>query len=406
MKIAKPVLVLVKELKRKSIIAEIAGIAGIGLAVLCLSGFAGVWGRESRPPAFVDMKRALEEHPGWERVLAIEREMEESKAKWQDYVDNSLLTEQDINAYYARVKARLEEDARTIEERRSASIQSEAAAMTRRIGRYEDDVRAEVDQKVKAQAEILRQQVEDDLYAEQGRLNNEFDDFKKETVRGYYMPMLNIQFKLKLAQLKEGERKDLEAELERLQSEMEGLIKAKDEELKGRYEQYASERRRQAEEQLTTFEAGEIKAAAERVARYRAELEQESESRLKRMDEEMARDAKSHREEIIREANAELQARQAELGSRLAAEEEHFRRRYDALREERAALEAEIRREIEAAARAIADARGLEVRFLEAGGRPEGRLEGQPGAQPGGQQTDVTAAGALDITDEVIRYFH
>ncbi|HHV63267.1 MAG TPA: hypothetical protein GXX51_11600 [Firmicutes bacterium] len=384
-----------KELKRRSLIAR---IAGIGLVFLCLSSFAGVWGRESRPRAFVDMTRALEGHPGWGKIRAIEREMEESKAKWQDYVDNSLLTEQDINAYYARVKARLEEEAREVEKKRSASVQNEAAAMAKKIDRYKDDVRAAVDQKVQAQAEILRQQVEDDLYAEQGRLNNEFDEFKKEIARGYYLPMLNLQLKLKLAQLKEVERKALEAELERLQSEMEGQIRSKDEELKKRYEQYANERWQQAEEQLEAFRAEEAKAAADMVARYGAELEREFESKVKLVDEKLSKDAQNHREEIIREANAELQARQAELGSRLAAEEERFRRRYDALREERAALEAEMRKEIETAARAIAAARGLDVHFIE------GSQTGEGGPQDTG--TGGVQGKMLDITDDVIQYLN
>ena len=338
-------------------------------------------GREARR-GFVVLEEAARRHPLWAELAAVEQEMDACKAEWRREVDTSGLTEEDIDRCYAAAeRLLLASAARGDDDRADDGGAAYAGTLVNRLKEMEARLWDEARRRVEAHAAEVRAKLDDDLYAERARLNQEFDEFKDKTLKEYYLSLFNTQLRLKLLKLPEDERKALQEKLAKLTVEMEMKIDAKAREHDAAFAAYAEKRRAEAEAEIAAFRNKEERSLSEKLAGERAKLEKSLADLLRGTDSSLREETEKWREEAVRRAGIELAARRDQIAREFAAKEAAFTERYGTLQARRDALYTAICDDIRAAARELEAGAGMKVSVLE---------HGAPTPAGAGQAEDVT----------------
>ena len=357
-----------------------APVAGAPPQVPAASGGATGGGEARR--GFVVLGEAARRHPLWAELAAVEQEIDACKAEWQREVDASGLTEEDIDRCYAAAeRLLLASAARGEDDRADGGGAAYAGTLVNRLKEMEARLWDEARRRVEAHAAEVRAKLDDDLYAERARLNQEFDEFKEKTLKEYYLSLFNAQLRLKLLKLPEDERKALQEKLAKLTVEMEMKIDAKAREHDAAFTAYAEKRRAEAEAEIAAFRSKEERSLSEKIAGERAKLEKSLADLLGGTDSSLREETEKWREEAVRRARIELGARQDQIAREFAAKEAAFTERYGKLQARRDALYRAICDDIRAAARELEAGAGMKVSVLE---------HGAPAPAGAGQAEDVT----------------
>ncbi|MGE5593735.1 MAG: hypothetical protein ACM3X3_08665 [Betaproteobacteria bacterium] len=368
---------------------------------------SGGGGRDSgeAPLGFVVLEEAVKRHPLWAKLVSVEQEMDSSKEEWQREVDASGLTQSDIDECYAAAERLLTATTSRGDDEESGGIGGDyAGTIVKRLEETEARLRDETAQRIEARAAEVKAKLEDDLYAERARLNQEFDEFKDKTLKEYYVSLLNAELKLKLLNLPDDERKALQEKLAKLTVEMQMKIDAKAAEQDAAFQAYAEKRRAEADAEIAAFQKAEEQSLSEKLAGERAKLEESLADLLNGTDPSLNRETQQWREEAVRRAKIEVTARRDELAREFAAKEAAFTEKYRQLQARRDALYKRICDDIRAAARKLEADTGMKVSVLE-GAAPASSADGSgtdAGAGAGGG-IGVSPDGAVDVTEKVLQ---
>ncbi len=345
-------------------------------------------GGEARQ-GFVMLEEAARRHPLWGELAGIDQEMEACKAEWQREVDASCVSRDDIErCYEAATRALLASEAsRGDNGGDGGGGAAYAAVLPNRMKDMEARLREDAERRIEARAAELRAKLDDDLYAERARLNQEFDEFKDKTLKEYYLSLFNTQVKLKLLKLSEEERRALQEKLAKLTVEMEMKLDARRKEHDAAFAAYAERRRAEAEADIEAFRARQEQEVSEKLREERARLEESLADLLRKADSSLQEETERWRDEAVRRARIELAARRDQIAREFAAREAAFTAKYGKLKAQRDALYGAICDDIRKAARELEVGTGVKVSVLEHGIAP-------PGAG--------TAGGGRDVTEKVL----
>ncbi|MEW6227628.1 MAG: hypothetical protein AB1700_05955 [Bacillota bacterium] len=323
-------------------------------------------GEAGKPRAgFVLLDVAMKRHPLWGELAALEQEMEACKADWQRQVDASHVTEDDIAACYEAGAKALANGTAKGREIVQASASIYADALEKELQDIEARLEEEATRRIEARASEVRAKLDDDLYAERGRLNQEFDTFKEKAFKEYYLSLFNIQMKLKLLKLSEAERKALQEKLAKLTAEMQVKIEAKQREVDAAFAAYAEKRRAEAEAEIEEFRTDQERDVSLKLKEEQARLEKGLRDRLLAMDLSLRADAEKWREEAVRRAKIELSARREQIAGEFAAKEAAFTAKWEKLKARRDEIYARIRDDVRKAAHEVERDKGIKVTVLE-----------------------------------------
>ncbi|MFZ5925573.1 MAG: hypothetical protein ACOYW4_10045, partial [Bacillota bacterium] len=345
-------------------------------------------GEAGKPRAgFVLLDVAMRRHPLWGELAALEQEMEACKADWQRQVDASHVTEDDIAACYEAGAKALTNGTTKGREIVQASASICADALKKELQDIEARLKEEATRRIEARASEVRAKLDDDLYAERGRLNQEFDTFKEKAFKEYYISLFNIQMKLKLLKLPEAERKSLQEKLANLTAEMQVKIEARQREVDAAFAAYAEKRRAEAEAEIEEFRTDQERNVSLKLKEEQARLEKSLRDRLLAMDLSLPADAEKWREEAVRRAKIELSARREQIAREFAAKEAAFTARWEKLKARRDEIYARIQDDIRKAAHEVERSKGIKVTVLDSSEAARAR------ATPGGS----------DLTEQVLK---
>lgn len=319
---------------------------------------------EKPQTGFVLLDVAMRRHPSWGELAILEQEMDACKADWQRQVDSSHLTEVDIAACYEACAKALANGAARGREIVQASASIHADVLERELQDIETRLREEAARRTEARASEVRAKLDDDLYAERGRLNQEFDTFKDKTFRECFLSLLNIQMKLKLLKLPEVERKALQEKLANLTAEMQVKIEAKQREVDAAFAAYAEKRRAEAEAEIEEFRTDQERHVSLKLKEEQDRLERGLRERLLAMDLSLPADAEEWQEEAARRAKIELSARLEQLAREFAAREAAFTEKWEKLKARWDAIYAWIQDDVMKAAREVERSKGIKVTVL------------------------------------------
>ena len=368
-------------------------------------------GSGEAPLGFVVLEEAVKRHPLWAELVAVEQEMDSCKEEWQREVDASGLTQSDIDECYAAAERLLAATTSRGDDAGPGGAGGEyAGTIVKRLEETEARLRDETAQRIEAHTAEVKAKLEDDLYAERARLNQEFDEFKDKTLKEYYVSLLNAELKLKLLTLPDDERKALQEKLAKLTVEMQMKLDAKAAEQDGAFQAYAEKRRAEADAEIAAFQRAEDASLSERLASERAKLEESLADLLSGMDSSLGQETQQWREEAIRRAKIEVTARRDALAREFAAKEATFTEKYRQLQARRDALYKKICDDIRAAARKLESDTGMKVNVLEGATTPppadgSGNDDGSgnhAGVGVGGGAV-TSPHGAMDVTEKVLQ---
>ncbi|MGE5588686.1 MAG: hypothetical protein ACM3ZO_10820 [Clostridia bacterium] len=315
---------------------------------------------------FVVLEEAARRHPLWAELAAVEQEMDACKAEWRREVDSSYLTEQDIDRCYAAAERMvLASAARGDGDRAGDGGAPHAGALVSELEETEARLREETEHRIEAYAAEVKARLDDDLYAERARLNQELDEFKDRTLREYYLSIFNAQLRLRLLKLPEDERKALQEKIAKLTLDMETKIDSKARDQDAAFAAYAEKRCAEAEAEIAAFRTKEEGRLSEKLASERAKLERSLAELLKGADSSLREGTQQWSEEVVRRARIELAATRERIARDLAAKEADFTARYGRLQARRDALYKAICDDIRAATRELGADTGMKVSVLE-----------------------------------------
>ncbi|MDI3279754.1 MAG: hypothetical protein QJR13_00070 [Bacillota bacterium] len=311
--------------------------------------------------AVVEVSRALQAHPRWPELafLRVQAEQEERA--------------QEAHAAAVReAEARAEERARRVQEaaQQELSLLREQGRLGLEQWRQQLQVElasreAQLWSRVQAQVEARRQEMEVELEQEASlrrwQLKAELQKYQEEVNRAAAVQLLNLQLRLALADLQEQERERLQKEVEALRRQLQEKVEQKERALEEEYRSWWKEQSEAQEKDLRSY--------ADRLqARAREELERER----RRLEAELAEEEERREEVWGQAAPAPLAGPLYSPAPEQVGPAPWSRRA--------AALEAELRADVKAAAAQAARRRKLSC------------VLGSP----------VAARGALDITGEVM----
>ncbi len=314
---------------------------------------------------FVLVDVAMRRHPLWSELSSLDQEMDACRADWQRQVDAYRITEADIAECYeagARVVLGRAANGGQIE-RASETIYADALA--RELAEIESRLEEEAADRVEAKAAETRTQLEDRLYAERARLNQELDTFKDSAFREYFLSLFNIELRSRLLKLPEEEQRQLEEKRAGLIREMEARIAAKQEEVEAAFAAYSEREKAAAEANIEGFRDQQERFVAEEIRKERARLERGLAARILAMESSLPADGEKWREEVARRAMIVLSTRRERLSREFAAREAAFVETWESLKARRDALHARILEDIRRAAREIEGTRGMSVTIVE-----------------------------------------
>ncbi|MCR4401198.1 MAG: hypothetical protein NUW12_00210 [Firmicutes bacterium] len=318
--------------------------------------------------AFVVLEEVEKRHPLWAELAAVEQEIEACEAEWRREVDASYLTEKDIQECYAAAeRLALALATRGNGDRAGDGDVPRPEALMSEIDETEARLRDETEQRIAAYVAEVKQRLDDDLYAERARLNQELDAYRDKTLKEYFLSLFNAQLRLRLLRLSEDERKALQEKIAKLTVEMETKIDSKAREQDAVFEAYAQERCAAAEAEIAAMRAKEETSLSERIAKERAKLEMSLAEVMKDSGSSLREGTREWSKEIVRRARYELAAARERIARELAAKEADFTERHSRLQARRDALHRAICDDIRAAVRELGADMGLEVRVLERG---------------------------------------
>lgn len=319
----------------------------------------GVWVGEGQV-AVVDVQRALQAHPRWPELAFWQVQAEEERAQ---EVQAAAVQGAELRAEESaqRVQGTAQQELYLLREQGRLALEQLREQLQEELADHE----ARLWSRVQAQVEARRQEMEVELEQEaslrRGQLKEELKRYQEEINRSAAVQLLNLQLRLSLADLKEQERERLQKEVEALQQHLQKKVEEKERALEEEYTSWLKEQSEAREKDLQSY-------AARLQARARGELEREREQLEAELKEE------EERQKVVwsRIASAPVEVPLSGLASGQVNSTSLSRRV--------AALEAELRADVKAAAAQTAQRRKLAYVF------------GSP----------VVTEGALDITGEVM----
>ncbi len=319
---------------------------------------------EDNTTGYVLLDQVMKKHPLWIESVRIEREIETCKSRWRSYVDASGLTEGDVLKCIDTAGQVLEEQV-LLDPDGGFKLTDYPGALESRLALMETSLIEEADARIEAKRMELQARLEDRLYAEKARLNNEFDEFQDRVVKESYLTIINIQMKLQLLQLPDAKRDALEEELRHLTDEVEAKLDAK---------------RKAQDDIYALYEAKETAEDEEKLARYRGEQANWVDSRLQEERERVAKeveglfsdtlpigagDLEMRQDKVSRRGLIELSTRRAEIAQEFKVREAQFTKELGELTASRDETEDRIRRDIHSAVSAFRDKMGINMELVE-----------------------------------------
>ncbi|NLB74528.1 MAG: aminoacyltransferase [Firmicutes bacterium] len=325
---------------------------------------------------YVLLDEVMKKHPLWIELVRIEREIEASKSRWRSYVDASGLTEEDmlkcIDAAGQVLDGQVFEDPDE-----GLKLTEYSGAVESRLALMETSLIEEAEARIEAKRMELQAHLDDRLYAEQARLNNEFDEFRDRVVKESYVTIVNIQMKLQLLGLPDAQRDALEEELRCLTDEVEAKLHAK---------------RKALDDAYALYEAREIAEDEENLARYGEEQAHWVASQLQEERERVAKEFEGLFSDTLSLGRApgrglvELSTRHAEISREFKAREVQFTEELGELTASRNETEDCIMKDIDSAVSSLKDKTGINIELV------------QDDSEAGGSESV-----GIDMTPDIIR---
>jgi hypothetical protein len=319
---------------------------------------------EDNRVGYVLLDQVMKKHPLWIELVRIEREIETCKSRWRSYVDASGLTEEDVLKCIDAAGQVLEGQV-LMDPDEGFKLAEYSGALESRLALMETSLIEEAEARIEAKRMELQARLEDRLYAEQARLNNEFDKFRDRVVKESYLNIINIQMKLQILELPDDERNALEEELRCLTDEVEAKLDAK---------------RREQDDIYVLYEARETAKDEENLARYREEQANWVDSQLQEERERVAKeveglfsdtlpvsanDLEMRQDRVSRRGLIELSTRRAEISQEFKAREAQFTQELGELSASRDATEDCIKKDIHSAVSVLRDRMGTDIELVE-----------------------------------------
>jgi hypothetical protein len=229
----------------------------------------------------------------------------------------------------------------------------------------ETSLTEEAEARIEAKRMELQARLEDRLYTEKARLNNEFDEFRDRVVKESYLTIINIQMRLQLLELPDAERDALKEELRRLTDEVEARLDARRKEQDGIYALYEAEETAGDEEALARYEEEQAHWVASRLQEERERVAREVEGLFSDTLSTSAHDLEIRENMASRRGLVELSARRAEISQEFKGREAQFTKELDELTTSRDETKDCIRRDISSAVSAVRDKMGINMRLVE-----------------------------------------
>ncbi len=313
---------------------------------------------------FVLLNQAMKKHPLWMEVIRIDRDIETMKSRWRSYVDASGITEEDVLKCLDASEQVLDEKVQ-MSSYEGFKLPEHAGALESGLVLAEASLIEESDARIKAKGIELQSNLEDRLYAEEARLNNEFDEFKDRVVKESYLTIINTQLKLELLELSNAEREELEEKLRQLNDNIEEKLVAKRKALDDSYALYEARETASTEAELARYIDEQANWISSELRKERERLEKEMEGLFSDGRPLDPDDLKIWQEEASRRGRIELSARHAEISKEFKDREAQFTDELRELTTSREQVEDSIKNDIYCAVSDLRDDTGILIEIVE-----------------------------------------
>ncbi len=284
----------------------------------CINGI-----HDNKRTGFVLLDAVMKRHPLWMEVLRIEREIETCRGRWQSYVDASGITEEDVLKCLGIAEQALGEAiCGDLDE--NFEFPQYKDVLESRLNLVEASLTGEADARIQAKATELEADLEDRLYAEKARLNNEFDELRDRAVKENYLAIVNTQMKLQLLKLSDVQREVLKEELQHLNDEIEKELSAKQKALDDVYALYEAGETAQADRELMQFRKEQVGWVSSQLQQERERLSKEIEGFFTDTAPGNPDGFEAWQEEVSRRGRIELSCRRAQMSDEFKERESQF----------------------------------------------------------------------------------
>lgn len=319
---------------------------------------------------FILLDGAMKRHPLWMEVLRIEREMESCKSRWQSYVDASGITEEDVLKCLGVAEQVLDQvvSEELIED---FDFPDYSSALEFSLGLVEVSLIEEANARIQAKTVELQASLEDRLYAEKARLNNEFDEFKDKVIKESYITVINTQMKLRLVKLSDARRTELEEELQRLNEDIEKKLSVKQKELDDVYQLFETKEMTETETELAGYRKEQTNWVSTRLQEERERLTKEVEGFFADIRRANSGELESLQERVSRRGRIELSNRRAEMSKEFKEREAEFSEEFRELSVCRDEALDRIRKDVYQIVSDLENDLGIPIEVLECDSGPE-----------------------------------
>lgn len=345
---------------------------------------------DGRRTGFIMLDEAMMKHPLWMEVVRIGREIETSKSRWRSYVDASGLTEEDVLRCLDVAEQCIDEQVSSGSGSGEGFKMPEyAGVLESGLALVETSLRQEVDARIEAKATELKAELEDRLYAERARLNNEFDEFKDRVVKESYLIIVNTQMKLRLLKLSDAEREALEDELRRVNDDIEEKLTTKRKALDEIYALYEAQETAEAEGKLMRYREEQTCWLSSKLQEERDRLAKEVEGLFSDASHTGSDNFKMWQENASRRGRIELSNRYEEISKEFREREAQFTEELGMLTANQQQMQDRIKEDIYHVVSDLKNDMGILIEVIEAVEEDSRYRE--------------TELGDIDVTPDVIR---
>ena len=320
--------------------------------------------RERGRTGFVLMHQVMEKHPMWMEIIRIEREIETLKSRWRSYVDRSGITEEDV-LKYLDVADEAQDEELPGEPDEGLEAPGYGGVLESSLTLVEASLTEEANARIEAKRTQLQADLEDRLYAEKARLNNEFDEFKDRVVKESYLALINTQMKLQLLELSDAEREALEDEQRRLNDDIEEKLSAKQKAQDDIYSLYEAKAIAEIEEELVRYKEEQAGWILSELHKERERLAKEVEGLFFDTRPEDSGDHKIRQEKMSRRGLIELSEMRAEMSREFREREAQFTEELAGLEASREQVENRIKKDICDVVSDLRDEMGIFIEVVE-----------------------------------------